>query len=433
MGYLEVDLKDKKTRITFFEGMKTIGGTMIEVSFEDQKILFDFGALFNPNVDESKLNSLEEILSNNLAPNLVGYYDKRFTGEDAEFYKNKAVFLSHTHLDHVKMLNYLDEDIPVYTSVDTKNIIEALNSRNDFLFPNHKNEYNTRKINGVGYEEIVNLGKISVELVRVDHNGYGACGFLIKTPDLNIAYTGDIRFHGFRIEDSLNFIEKASGIDILIMEGVMMSWDEEEDNFRDRLTETQHIKKLDEILKENLNTPITFNYYETDVERILHFIETAKNNNRELVLTDYHANIIKNTTGIDVKYYRRENIEFYLNPNSEITFEELLNDNGRYLWQFVREDIDLLPKLKKSTIYLHCDAAPLGDFDPSYEPFVKKYEENEIKLILLKVSGHAYPQDLLKLIDEIKPKILIPIHSLRPEMLYNNYGERIMPEKNQII
>ena len=433
MEYQEVDLKDKKTRITFYEGMRTLGGTMIEVSYEDQNILFDFGAQFNPNIDESKLTNLEEIISNNLAPRLEGYYDKRFTGEDPTLYENKAVFLSHTHLDHVKMLNYLDEDIPVFTSNDTKNIIEALNSKNDFIFPNINNDYNTRSINGVDYGEIVQRGKINVEFVRVDHNGYGACGFIIRTPDLNIAYTGDIRFHGFRIEDSQNFIEKARNIDVLIMEGVMMSWDEDEDNFRERLTENQHIEKLDQILKENKNIPIIFNYYETDVERILHFIETAKNNNRELVLTDYHANIIKNTTDKDVKFYRRSDMNFDINPEYEISFDELLEDRNKYLWQFVREDIDLLPKLDKSTIYLHCDASPLGDFDPSYEPFIRKYEENEIKLILLKVSGHAYPKDLINLIDEIKPKILIPIHSLRPEMLYNNYGERIMPEKNQTI
>lgn len=71
-----MDLKDKKTKIKFYEGMRTIGGTVIEVIYEDYSIIFDFGAIFDPNIDESKLNDLESILDNNLAPRLKGVYDK---------------------------------------------------------------------------------------------------------------------------------------------------------------------------------------------------------------------------------------------------------------------------------------------------------------------------------------------------------------------
>ena len=36
-------LKDKKTKITFHNGILTIGGTIIEVVYEDSHIFFDFG------------------------------------------------------------------------------------------------------------------------------------------------------------------------------------------------------------------------------------------------------------------------------------------------------------------------------------------------------------------------------------------------------
>ena len=48
-------------------------------------------------------------------------------------------------------------------------------------------------------------------------------------------------------------------------------------------------------------------------------------------------------------------------------------------------------------------------------------------------SGHARPDDLIKIINLIKPKLLVPIHSYRPEKLYNENGDVLLPEKGQTI
>ena len=49
------------------------------------------------------------------------------------------------------------------------------------------------------------------------------------------------------------------------------------------------------------------------------------------------------------------------------------------------------------------------------------------------IVGHAHPNDLIKIINLIKPKLLVPIHSYRPEKLYNENGDRLLPEKKQTI
>ena len=41
-------LKNRKTKITFHSGVLTIGGTIIEVAYEDSHIFFDFGSEYNP-------------------------------------------------------------------------------------------------------------------------------------------------------------------------------------------------------------------------------------------------------------------------------------------------------------------------------------------------------------------------------------------------
>lgn len=429
-----MDLKDKKTKIKFYEGMRTIGGTVIEVIYEDYSIIFDFGAIFDPNIDESKLNDLESILDNNLAPRLKGVYDKNITNENIETYKNKAVFISHIHLDHTKMINYIDESISVYMTNDTKNLLEALNINEDFIYKNKFLSNSTRKIIGLDYDEIVEVGKIKVQLIRVDHNGYGAVGFIINTPDMKIAYTGDLRLHGFRKEDSLRFANLNKSVDLLIMEAVSLSWDEgEDDDLGEKINEFEHIQKFDDILKQNPNSNILFNYYDTDIERLMHLYETSKKNNRIFVLSQFNAYVFKKVTNIDVNYYRNNDYDYDLNKNLEIKIDELISNKSKYIWQLKKENIDLIKKIDKDSIYLHMDANPFGEFDPDFKPFINEFKQNDIKLILLKVSGHAYPRDLFKIIDTIQPKILVPIHSLRPEMLYNSYGERFLPEKNQII
>ena len=52
-------LKDKKTKLTFHSGVLTIGGTVIEIRYENSRIFFDFGAEYKPELD-LKDESLQE-------------------------------------------------------------------------------------------------------------------------------------------------------------------------------------------------------------------------------------------------------------------------------------------------------------------------------------------------------------------------------------
>ena len=62
-------LKDKKTKITFHNGILTIGGTIIEITYEDSHIFFDFGSEYNPKSPVQPTN-LQELLDENLVPYL---------------------------------------------------------------------------------------------------------------------------------------------------------------------------------------------------------------------------------------------------------------------------------------------------------------------------------------------------------------------------
>jgi len=111
----------------------------------------------------------------------------------------------------------------------------------------------------------------------------------------------------------------------------------------------------------------------------------------------------------------------------------LLNDEEKFFWQLDTLALKHLNKLKEGGIYIHCDASPLGDFDPAYAPFIKNFEDHKIEFVRASCSGHARPYDLIEIINRIKPKLLVPIHSYRPEKLYNEFGDVLLPEKKQTI
>ena len=429
-------LKDKKTKITFHNGILTIGGTIIEIAYEDSHIFFDFGSEYDP-ASPKQPKDLQDLLDMNLVPYLDNMFDpsielKGYESKEDKF-KDTAVFLSHVHLDHSKIINYLNPSVPLYMLEGTKSLLNTLNINNDFLFPLHnQGDSNVRDIIGVKENEVVQVGKIKVKVMPVDHDAYGASGLLIETPDLVISYTGDIRLHGYRKDATLNFCKESENCDVLLIEGVTVSFQELNENARvpEDENEINLIEKINNIVKENPNKQITFNYYISNIERILNILKTIP---RTVVLDAYYSYVVKHATGVQSYYYQLDDKDYGLDKSYEVEFEKLLQDEGSYFWQLDTLAIEHFDRLKENGIYIHSNATPLGDFDPKYAPFIKRFEDNNIEFKLVGCSGHAYPFDLIEIIDLIKPKLLVPIHSYHPERLYNKSGERLLPEKKQTI
>lgn len=422
-------LKDKKTKITFHCGNKSIGGTLIEVKYEKDRIVFDMGSKFDNSIMRNDI-SLAELIDHNLTSNLPGIFEDKIQDRQEKYYENSAVFISHCHLDHSNMINLVDSSVKVYASKQTKSILEALNIENNFLI-SHKNftDNFTRQIEGLEFNEAVNIGDIKVQILAVDHDAYGSSGFIITTPDMTIAYTGDIRFHGYRPYDSYNFCKKAAGCDLLIMEGVTISFADLDEKYV-KSSELKVINEIEELLVNNKNKNVSFNIYIANIERIENILKLKE---RKVVFNANTARLIKNILGLSCFYYKLDDKDYGLDSKFELEFNQILNDKGTYFWQNEGLSLEYLSLIQDGSIYIHSDAAPLGDFDPNYLPFVNKFSDNNIEMKSISCSGHASPRDLFKIIEYIKPKYLVPFHSFRPEKLYNKFGETILPEEKETI
>lgn len=433
-------LKDK-TKIIFHNGLKTIGGTLIEIRHNDSRIFFDFGSVFDPSL-ENQPESFSKLIETNTINYVEGLYDPRLTFDslnDSETtYSNEGVFISHAHLDHSKLINYLNPSIPLYSSNKTKKFIDLLNINNEFLYPYEKNQDTksrfTREIIGLKPNDKVSIGEIEVKFISVDHDIIGSCGLLITTPTAKIAYSGDLRLHGYRKEDTINFCLESEDSDILIIEGVSVS-SYEVGSVEEELKQTSEIdlvKDIIKILKENPNSQISFNYYIGNVERVYHIAKLAEPY-RKVVLEEFHAFILKELTGLEVLYYSISDKNYGLDPNKQIHILDLLNDSNNFFWQLESGLLKYIDQIKPGGIYIHSNAEPFGPYDPNYEPFFELLNNKKIESKVLSCSGHGYTKDLMRIINWIRPKILCPIHSFHPERLYNLYGERILPEKGEML
>ena len=72
-------LKDKTT-VTFYNGLTTIGGPMIEVAYNKSHVLFDLGEVYRP---ELKLpdESYQTLIKNKLIGDVPNFYDPKLTGK----------------------------------------------------------------------------------------------------------------------------------------------------------------------------------------------------------------------------------------------------------------------------------------------------------------------------------------------------------------
>lgn len=418
-----MDLKAKNTRITFHSGILTIGGTVVEINYQGSRVFFDFGTEFRPEL-KLKNELLDTLIENRLVPEL-DIYDQVF-GYPVNS-ENTAVFLSHCHLDHTRMINYLDDSIPLYALNETKELIELLNQDNTFVLPAINKDYTTRAIIGVEPKVSVKVGAIELIMYRVDHDAYGACGMLIKTPDLTIGYTGDLRLHGFDSQDTVYFCEKAKKCDILIMEGVSISFNDSGEKNAERFTaESVLVKWLVDYVDSNSDKQITFNAYMANVKRFANIIKEVK---RTVVVKEKMAYILKSLLNLDCYYQKDPNKDWQMDPKFAIDISEKTNNYQKYLWQIEDYEDDLVT----GGVYIHCDASPLGTFDPYYAVFKEKFLQRGIDFKHLGCSGHAVPADLAAIIEMIQPKILVPIHSLRPELLLNPFGEVHLPKRGETL
>jgi mRNA degradation ribonuclease J1/J2 len=427
-------------KLTFLSGLREIGGTVVAVETESTICYFDFGFSYAERIDDKvelrKGNEAFDYVRLGVLNAIDGVYEKETAdklGIKAYGETDKEVFIiiSHMHIDHMGGLGALDQRVPVYMSADSARLYHELGVMGELEIREHEN------VNPIDYDRSITVGDIKVTCIQVDHDVIGACGFLIEADGKRICYTGDYRYHGYHPEISAAFAEKCKGADLMISEGVTISFADVdmlslEGPMRDN-TEYTLLEKMRSYAKEEEKL-IVINNYNRNVERIHRFTEVVAEAGRTLVLEPEQADYV-------AAFYPGDNFAIYLPEGGKLdaplikdrpvlTRKDLFEHPEKYiLQQDYRHAFELFEFAPVISKYLHMDGAPLGDYDPSFEKFYSLLDVSGIPHERCGLGGHAEPYYLRHTADVIGPKILVPLHSFRPEQFVSEHaGQIILPE-----
>ena len=212
----------ENTKLTFYSGLDTIGGVVLEIKYGKDRAFFEAGTAYNPAFDmfDSKVDLRKKFINDYLWVNELPLIDGIYRKEDisktnlkpaSEYDGNQAFFISHLHLDHMRMMGMIDPSIKVYLSKPAQIIEKALEDVNMGV--------DTIRDNYIDMQDDMSVGQIKIHRFILNDDSYQDYSFYIETPDLKIHYTGDIFVYGKyfnNIKNEINYIN-TKDIDLLYL------------------------------------------------------------------------------------------------------------------------------------------------------------------------------------------------------------------------
>ena len=400
-------------KIIIHRGTQEIGGTCIELIADNgARIILDVGM------------QLEEPSDASVDPAVAGLFAADVTRLP------DAVLISHPHLDHYGLLDKIKESAAVYAGAATWKLMDS--TRRVFGKPNYSV---CRRCFTHAVPFVISSFRITPYLM--DHSAFDSYAFVIEADGKTLIYSGDFREHGRKGRLLDMFLAKApKQADVLLMEGTC-------------LTEGLYVRKIcsEQTLETRIvesvipGKPYFFYSSSQNIDRLVNFYRTALRTDRELVIDAYTANILEDLAvgnklpkpsvydKIRVHFYGRSTDRLIVNDDrtplnkfrhKKIQITEIAQRLGELVLQMRPGLIPLLSK--------HCqiDGGVLAyslwsgyKNNSDSQRLMKWSTDRNIVVQDLHTSGHADRVTLMKMAQALKPKMIIPIHTLAP----GEYGE----------
>ncbi len=298
---------------------------------------------------------------------------------------------------------------------------------------------------------------LNLRCFPVDHSIPGACAWGIETSSGWIIYSGDLRLHGKREQATRKFIEEAGKLrpKALILEGTNVN---RTANVFERDVYENGLKAI-----KGATGLVIADFPPRDVDRLLTFLQIARDAGRKLAILPRDAYLLKTMRLLEPEtpdIAQEDSIVIYQDtiasksPNlwvqnlckdygsKMILAEDVRSTEDKFILCFSFFDINELPSLcpKPGSLYVFSSSEPHNEEQEiDFRRLHKWLEHFEIRGFGLPVenngeweipeeekglhaSGHACGPDLLEIAREIKPEVLIPVHSECPDFYIDHLG-----------
>jgi len=423
-----------RPRLTFLGGVREIGGNKILIEDGGDRILFDFGPSFSPAYEQFYVDYLQprstapvkDLLEFGLIPRLEGLYSAEALGDSDLKYRApeiSAIFVSHAHADHAGYLKHVDPEIPVHVGEGTRTLLEAIDGSTAMHYGDHAwRTFRDRTA--------VKVGSLEVVPYPVDHSIPFAYGFLVRTSEGTIVYSGDFRHHGPRAADTHAFFAAAREEEpaALLIEGTRAGPDP-----RRNLTEEGVRSGVDRLLGASDSLALACTY-PRDVDRLTTLHRAAVAADRTLVVSLRTAHLLSSiaprypageipvpgrTAGLGVYGRRKKRYFNWEKPflDTAIDSAAISGQGAKYLLALdlmnFPELIDLRPP--KGSPFVHSMSEPFSEDDVDDQVMHNWLDHFGLQFHQMHASGHASGSELLDLVRSVGATTVYPIHTQHPE------------------
>jgi len=402
-----------KTKIEVYGGFNTVGGNCIVINSPSLKVMLDQGVNFT---------QLKKFYGFSIQPDSVEELREMKVLPLREAYDGvEEVYITHLHLDHLGSLNIPGE---IQTYLPSKDVAEILSKSWWFGWKQHLLPKTLSFLNFRDLEE-----SKKVQCARVSHSAFPSYALRVDTDDASILYTGDLRLstpHNVS-SNSLESLEKLSrdGIDVLIVEGT---------NFGRRmnyLTPSQFKTLLRELLEKYKRKLLFISTHSLDLEVTLTILELLwKSKYIPIFENIYYAQLLDimiskvNYTVDKELLFTPRTSKVRVLENFEIALLEELKDVKKAIFvpMYAIKDLKTIAELSNETtdglVHIIVTGEPLSE-----EWIIEERKIiNWLKLLgitsyRIHLSGHYHPYEFKEIIQVVKPKKVIPVHTTAPRTI----------------
>ena len=391
--------------LTIHRGTHEIGGSCAEISTDKAKILIDLGMP----LDYDKHTAEEQ---------------GQIRSDAAEWCKGvDALFLSHAHADHYGFLDLLPQDTPIYATEETFAMLAL-----DGILGDDPTEHLEKHPLKSG--QSCEVADIKVTAYIVDHSAYGACAYLIECDGKRILYSGDIRLHGVK---GVLYKNLPKDVDYLLLEGTNIL--RAKNNPTEREVENQFVEAFND-------APDALHLVwcsAKNIDRICALFRACIRCGKTLAIDPYIANVLAAvaqlnpkiptvTTAEQMKVYfpprlterltqrNQPQYIFSLNPKqNKVSYDDFARSPEKYVMLVRPTTLTYLQRIKAHHIRLI--KSIWGGYwnEPNTESFRSWVEKHCEDVKDIHSSGHADTQSLQRIVEFVRPKTIVPIHTDAPK------------------